>query len=256
MGMNVPHETQEYRAARNALLEREQALRREMEAVARDLRALPPGGEVPEDYVFDRIGASGERETVTMSELFRGGDTLMVYHYMFPRHAGDERPGPTHGETARVPLTEGPCPSCTALIDMWEGTMPHFEGLGGNLVVVARAPIERVAAFARDRGWKHARLLSASHNTFRSDYGGDGPTGDPVPIMTVFQRDADGTIRLQWASELILEQSEPGQDPRHLGTVEPLWTLFDLTPRGRPEAPEQLEYSCCQSVGPKRQPIG
>ena len=35
--------------------------------------------------------------------------------------------------------------------------MPHFEGLGGNLAVVAKAPIERVAAFARDKGWKHIR---------------------------------------------------------------------------------------------------
>jgi predicted dithiol-disulfide oxidoreductase (DUF899 family) len=32
---------------------------------------------------------------------------------------------------------------------------------------------------------------------------------------------------------------------RHLGTVEPLWTLFDLTPGGRPTGDEQLEYDCC-----------
>jgi len=89
---------------------------------------------------------------------------------MFPRHAQDSRPGPTAGAMAQVPLAEGPCPSCTALIDMWEGTMPHFEGLGGNLAVVAKAPIERVAAFARDKGWKHIRLLSAAHNTFKRDY--------------------------------------------------------------------------------------
>ena len=29
---------------------------------------------------------------IRMSELFRGGDTLMMYHYMVPRHSGDERP--------------------------------------------------------------------------------------------------------------------------------------------------------------------
>jgi hypothetical protein len=34
-----------------------------------------------------------------------------------------------------------------------------------------------------------------------------------------------------------------------LGTVEPLWTLFDLTPGGRPNADEQLEYDCCRSNG-------
>jgi hypothetical protein len=59
MSVTFPNETPEYRAARAALLAREVALRREMEAVAAMLRALPPGGEVPEDYLFDCIGGSG-----------------------------------------------------------------------------------------------------------------------------------------------------------------------------------------------------
>jgi predicted dithiol-disulfide oxidoreductase (DUF899 family) len=245
MSMTFPNESAEYRAARNALLEREVALRRQMEAVAAELRALPAGGEVPEDYVFERMSEDGVPAQVRLSELFRGGETLMIYHYMFPRHAEDRRPGPTTGAMASLPLHEGPCPSCTALIDMWEGTMPHFEGLGGNLVIVARAPIEQLAAFVRDKGWRHARLLSAARNSFRRDYGGDGSDGQPVPIMTVFKRWPDGIIRLHWASELVQAPTDAGQDPRHMGTVEPLWTLFDLTPNGRPAADEQFEYPCC-----------
>ncbi|MDQ0865276.1 DUF899 family protein [Arthrobacter globiformis] len=245
VGIAFPNETPDYRAARNSLLERELALRRQMEAVAAELRALPPGGQVREDYTFDRMGPDGVPETVKMSALFGVHDTLMLYHYMFPRHSTDDRPGPPFGVTADLPLRDGPCPSCTALIDTWEGTMPHFEGLGGNLMVVARAPIERVAAFARDKGWKHIKLLSAAHNDFRRHYGGDNPNGEPEPIMTVFKREPDGTIRLHWASELLFEPADSGQDPRHLGTVEPLWTLFDLTPAGRPAADEQIEYPCC-----------
>lgn len=245
MSITFPNESPEYRAARNALLEQEVALRRQMEAVAAQLRALPDGGAVPEDYVFDRMDENGAPGTVRMSELFRGGETLMLYHYMFPRHSGDTRPGPTRGATAQLPLEEGPCPSCTALIDMWEGTLPHFEGLGGNLAVVAGARIERVAAFAREKGWRNVRLLSAANSRFRRDYGGDGADGEAVPIMTVFRRDPDGTIRLHWASELVFAPTDPGQDMRHLGTVEPLWTLFDLTPNGRPAADEQMEYGCC-----------
>jgi predicted dithiol-disulfide oxidoreductase (DUF899 family) len=242
VGITFPNESPNYRAARNSLLESELALRRHMESVAAELRALPPGGQVPEDYTFERMGANGSPETVTMSSLFGDSDTLMLYQYMFPRHSMDERPGPSHGAFADLPLHEGPCPSCTALIDMWEGTMPHFEGLGGNLMVVARAPIEQVAAFSRDKGWKHVRLLSAAHSNFRRDYGGDNPNGESEPIMTVFKRDPNGTIRLHWASELLFEPADPGQDSRHLGTVEPLWTLFDLTPAGRPAADEQIEY--------------
>jgi predicted dithiol-disulfide oxidoreductase (DUF899 family) len=245
VGIAFPNESPDYRAARNSLLEREIALRRQMESVAVELRALPPGGQVREDYTFDRIGPNGVPQTVKMSALFGDRDTLMLYHYMFPRHSMDERRGPSHGALADLPLRDGPCPSCTALIDMWEGTMPHFEGLGGNLMVVARAPIERVTAFARDKGWKNVRLLSAAHNSFRRDYGGDNANGEPEPIMTVFKRGPDGTIRLHWASELLFEPTDAGQDMRHLGTVEPLWTLFDLTPAGRPAADEQIEYSCC-----------
>jgi predicted dithiol-disulfide oxidoreductase (DUF899 family) len=249
MSVTLPNETADYRSARVTLLEREVALRREMEAVATELRSLPPGGEVTEDYLFDCIGADGVPSKVRLSELFRGGDTLMLYHYMFPRHAQDHRPGPTVGAMAQVPLAEGPCPSCTALIDMWEGTMPHFEGLGGNLAVVAKAPVGQVAAFASDKGWKHIRLLSAANNTFKRDYHGEDADGQQVPIMTVFKRGPDGTIRLHWASELVFEPSDQGQDMRHLGTVEPLWTLFDLTPGGRPNADEQIEYDCCHSTG-------
>lgn len=245
MMIRFPNESSEYRAARNLLLLREVELRRKMEAVAVELRHLPLGGEVPMDYAFERIGASGGGETVKMSALFDRSDTLMVYHYMFPRHSRDDRKGPSRGDLASVPLADGPCPSCTALIDMWEGTMPHFEGLGGNLVVVADAPIKQLSAFGRDKGWKHVQLLSAAGSSFRRDYGGDGPDGEPVPIMTVFKRGDDGKIRLHWASELVFEPCDPGQDMRHLGTVEPLWTLFDLTPNGRPSGDEQFEYSCC-----------
>jgi predicted dithiol-disulfide oxidoreductase (DUF899 family) len=249
MSTRFPNESAEYRAARNSLLQREIDLRRQMEAVAAEVRQLPDGGQVPEDYVFQRMGAGGAPEAVSMSELFRDGNTLMIYHYMFPRHSQDERRGPATGSMAAIPLAQGPCPSCTALIDMWEGTMPHFEGLGGNLVIVAKAPIEQVTAFARDKGWKNVKLLSAAGTRFRKDYGGEDAQGEPVPMMTVFKRAADGMIRLHWASELIFEPPDPGQDMRHLGTVEPLWTLFDLTPGGRPAADEQLDYGCCATSG-------
>lgn len=123
--------------------------------------------------------------------------------------------------------------------------MPHFEGLGGNLVVCTRAPIERVATFARERGWQHIRFVSAARSAFRGDYGGDNAEGMPVPMMTVFRRDTEGVIRLHWASEMVDAHTEPGQEMRHMGTVEPLWTLFDLTPGGRPDREEQLDYRCC-----------
>ena len=59
MGIAFPSESPEYRAARDRLLEQEIELRRAMEAVAAARRALPPGGVVPEDYVFEKALADG-----------------------------------------------------------------------------------------------------------------------------------------------------------------------------------------------------
>ena len=247
MDVNFPNESPEYRKARDKLLQREKALRREMEAVAEEIRALPPGGAVPEDYEFDHIDRNGAPKKVRLSQLFRPGtDTLILYHYMFPRHRSDKRQGPSSGPIAQLPLEEGPCPSCTALLDNWEGAVPHVEGLGVNIAAVATAPIEQVAAFAAHRGWRHLKLISAVNNTFKRDYHGEDEEGQQVPILTVFHKGRDGVIRLSWASELLFLPTEPGQDPRHVGTVEPMWTLLDLTPGGRPDANEQIEYECCR----------
>src|ERR671936_3086095 len=113
-----PGESAKYRAARDRLLEREIELRRATEAVAAARRELPPGGLVPEDYVFQGAGEDGAPTDVRLSELFAPGkDSLAVYSFMFPRDPGDERPGPTDGETSLLPLAEGPCPSCVAFLD-------------------------------------------------------------------------------------------------------------------------------------------
>src|SRR5262245_60548920 len=104
MKLDFPGETAQYRAARDRLLEQEIALRRQMEAVAAERRALPPGGSIPQDYTFDAIGADGTRTQVKLSELFgEGKDSLIVYNMMFPRHRNDDRPKAGSGPTANLP---------------------------------------------------------------------------------------------------------------------------------------------------------
>jgi len=213
-----------------------------MEAVAAARRALPPGGVVPEDYVFQGKRADGSLAEVRLSELFAPGkDSLVIYSFMFPRDPGDERPGPQAGRTARLPLAEGPCPSCVALLDQFEGAAEHATQLI-NLAVVAKAPLPRVLAFAEERGWRRLRLLSSAANSYNRDYLAETAEGDQRPMLNVFHRDGE-TIRHFWGSELFYAASEPGQDPRHVGTLEPVWNLFDLTREGRPtDWDEQLRY--------------
>jgi predicted dithiol-disulfide oxidoreductase (DUF899 family) len=243
MTVTFPGESTEYRAARGQLLEQEIELRRIMETVAAARRELPPGGLVPEDYVFQGAGVDGTPRDVRLSELFASGkDSLVIYSFMFPRDPGDERPGPPAGETALLSLEEGPCPSCVALLDQLDGAVEHV-AQHANLAVVAKAPLPRILTFAEERGWRRLRLFSSATNYYNRDYLGETEEGDQRPMLNVFHRDGD-TIRHFWASELFYAPTEPGQDPRHVGTLEPLWNLFDLTREGRPTGwDEQLSYS-------------
>jgi predicted dithiol-disulfide oxidoreductase (DUF899 family) len=242
MGITFPGESAEYRAARDRLLELEIELRRAMEAVAATRRRLPPGGIVPEDYLFKGRAANGEPTDVPLSELFAPGkDSLVIYSMMFPRDPGDERPGPDGGLTKLLPLLEGPCPSCTALLDQLDGAAEHV-AQRINLAVTAKAPLGRILTFAEERGWRRLRLLSSAGTTYNRDYFGETVEGDQRPMLNVFHRDGD-VIRHFWGSELLYAPTDPGQDPRHAGTIEPLWNLYDLTPAGRgTDWDEQLSY--------------
>ena len=242
MNIAFPGESAEYRAARDRLLAQEIELRRTTEAVAAARRALPPGGVLTKDYVFRAQGADGRPAEVKLSELFAPGkNSLAIYSFMFPRDPGDPTPGPATGQTSLLPLAEGPCPSCTAFLDQLDGAAEHASQ-HLNLAVVAKAPLERVLTFGHERGWRRLRLLSSAHNSYNRDYFAETPDGIQRPILTVFHRDGD-IIRHFWSSELFYAPAEPGEDPRHIGTLEPLWNLFDLTPEGRPAGwYEQFSY--------------
>jgi predicted dithiol-disulfide oxidoreductase (DUF899 family) len=245
MPIRFPGESDDYRAARDRLLGRERALRAETEAVAAERRALPPGGKPPTDYPFAELTPEGAPASVRLSALIaKGHDALAVYSFMFPRDRDDDRPGPETGESAALPLEQSPCPSCAALLDKLDGMARHSCDRM-SLAVVAKAPPERLRAFAAERGWRHLRLLSTAETTYSRDYGGEVADGSQRPMLNVFQRDA-GVVRHFWGSELFYAPTEPGQDPRHVGTLEPLWNLFDLTRAGRPGGwDEQLTYGCC-----------
>ncbi|MFD8378096.1 DUF899 family protein [Streptomyces sp. NPDC059679] len=241
--MAFPGESAAYRTARDQLLDREIELRRATEAVAAARRALPPGGVVPEDYVFQGAGPDGAPADVRLSELFAPDkDSLVIYSYMFPRHPGDSRPGPKSGHSAELKLKEGPCPSCTALLDQLDGAAEHV-GQHVNFVVVARTPLPRLLTFAQERGWRHLRLLSAADNSYSRDYLAEAVDGSSMPMLNVFHRDG-GTIRHFWGSEMLYSPMESGHGPRHVDALDPLWNMFDLTPEGRGmDWAEQLDYS-------------
>jgi predicted dithiol-disulfide oxidoreductase (DUF899 family) len=169
---------------------------------------------------------------VLFSELFRPGrDTLVIYSFMFPRYSGDDRPGPADGETARLALAETPCPSCTSILDSLDGAASHL-AQRLNLAVVAKSAPDRIRNFARERGWRHLRLLSSRNSSYNRDYYAETPEGEQMPMLNVFVRDGE-RFRHAWASELMYAPREEGLEARHVDSIWPIWNVLDVTPDGR-----------------------
>lgn len=235
--LSFPNESPKYRAARAELLADEIALRRQIEAVAAKRRALPPGGEVPEDYGFERIGADQRPERVTLSALFDSKPSIILQSFMF----GPER--------------DKPCNGCTHMLDAIDGSVRHV-GQRAPLYVVAKSPIARLEAWAKDRRWPHLVFLSDVDGRYSADYFGDtsklsdakraehgmkpGENWDET-IFNVFHRDG-GVIRHVWASEMAYAPEDPGQHHRAGDLVDPLWGLLDMTPEGRGDWFPSLTY--------------
>ncbi len=209
--VTFPGEGTDYRAARDALLGEEIALRRQAENVAALRRALPLGGALKEDYVFQNL----DGDDVALSALFTANsDNLLVYSFMY-KSGGNA------------------CPACTSIIDSLNGGAPHIKA-NLNFAVVAKASPGELKTWADGRGWSNLTFLSSGRTTYNSDYKSEDGEENQVPMVNVFHKSADGIFHT-WASELFYAASEEGQHPRHVDQIWPLWSVYDLAPAGRPE---------------------
>src|ERR1700728_4888928 len=133
---SFPNESAEYRTARTELLVEEIELRRHIERVAKQRRALPPGGEIPQDFEF--VSGLGP---VRLSELFGNKSSLMVYSMMYGAHRKE------------------PCPMCTSFLSSWNGTAVNLRERVA-LVVTARSSIERLIEYKKQRGFANLSFVS------------------------------------------------------------------------------------------------
>jgi predicted dithiol-disulfide oxidoreductase (DUF899 family) len=203
---HFPNEDAEYRRARNALLVEELELRRAIERVAAQRRALPNGGEIPKDFEF-----SGEKGTVRLSELFGDKDTLLVYSMMYG------------------PKRKGPCPMCTSFLNSWNGTAMNLKQRVA-VAVTARSPIERMLEFKTLRGYTNLPFVSDTSGEYTRTY--VNADDADVPGFAVFVKRA-GTVFHFYSAEMSGEMADPGQDPRGAPDADPLWMMLDMTPGGR-----------------------
>lgn len=216
--VRFPGESRRYRRARNDLLQAEVELRKQIENVAALRRKLPPGGEIPQDYVFEEgtrdLADRTSVRQVRMSDLFQPGkDSLIFYSFMYG------------------PSMQQPCPMCTSMLDGLHGSVTHATQRI-NFAIVAKSPIHRIRDFARQRGWINFRILSSAKNSYNHDYHGETSDGDQMPALNVFVRRGQKLFH-SYNTELLFVPTEPGQNARHVDLLWPLWNLFDLTPDGR-----------------------
>lgn len=205
--LRYPNENRAYRDAREALRKEEQELLDKVKAVAAKRRTLPPGGELKEDYVFQWAGGgeAGRKlgERVKFSELFDGKDTLILYSWMFG------------------PSWDKPCPSCTSLMDGFDRSW-YAVSRDAAFAGIAKAPAEKIDAWAKQRGWSQIPLLSGYESSFQNDYKCQGETDDMQQASMLVFKKHDGRIFLFWSAEGSVD------------TVWPYWNLMDFTPEGRP----------------------
>ncbi|MEM8750506.1 MAG: DUF899 family protein [Pseudomonadota bacterium] len=220
-GLQFPNENEAYRNARQALLDEEVLLRQQVERVAEMRRALPSGGLLKTDYVFQTV-EDDQVADVTFSDLFAPGHTtLFVYSFMYS------------------PTMDEPCSMCTSMVDGLNGQIDHLQQKISTAVVAKHDP-ETLRDYAALRGWDRLPLLSSAQNTFNQDYHAE-KDGRQQPMAHVFLKD-DDSIRHFWSSELLYGPAFESGNPRHVDQLWPLWNILDLTPSGRGDWYPSISY--------------
>jgi predicted dithiol-disulfide oxidoreductase (DUF899 family) len=219
-------QSDEYVRLREELLKAELALAEQRERVAQLRRQLPCDAPIYEDYVFHEGPADLSKNSdsdffeTQLSELFEDGkNSLIVDHLMY------------------APNDENACPMCTMWADGYDAIAPHVK-VRCNFVLVARAPIGKLRAWGRGRGWNNLRLLSSFENTFNRDYKVE--TSDEIqhPALSVFVRDHDGKYFHYYTIQAHFDEDHM----RGIDLYSPVWNLFDLLPEGRGDWMPRYSY--------------
>ena len=186
----------EWQAEIDKLLVKEKELTRLGDAVNAERRRLPMV-EIGKEYVFE-----GENGKATLLDLFEGRRQLVAYHFMF------------------APEVDEGCPGCSWLVDAMSHPA-HLHARDTSIVLVSRAPLEKLKTYQTRMGWK-LQWYSSYGSDFNFDFGVSTDDGEEHGA-SVFLRENDNVYRTYFTGARGVE---------HLGSH---WTYLDLTPFGRQE---------------------
>jgi predicted dithiol-disulfide oxidoreductase (DUF899 family) len=207
----------EWIEARKKLLAKEKEFTRLRDRLSQERRDLP-WEAVDKKYVFD-----GPKGKEALSDLFEGRSQLVVYHFMFG------------------PDWEAGCPHCSRWADSFDRAIVHLNQRDVTMVVVSRAPYDRLAAYEKRMGWTF-KWLSSQGTDFNFDYRvsfSPAELGkksafynftmqDPGPSeregLSVFYKDAAGAVFHTYSTYA-----------RGIDMINVDYQILDLVPKGRDE---------------------
>ena len=134
----------EWLEARTALLAAEKELTHHRDQLNAKRRQLPMV-EIDTPYTFD-----GPDGSTTLLDLFDGRGQLIVYHFMFD------------------PEWDEGCESCSLTVDNI-GHLAHLHARDTSLVLVSRAPYEKLARYRTRMGWT-VPWFSSYGSSFNYDF--------------------------------------------------------------------------------------
>jgi predicted dithiol-disulfide oxidoreductase (DUF899 family) len=207
----------EWLAAHRDFLAREKELTRLSDEVGRERRELP-WTKVGKQYHF-----AAPQGNVSLADLFGGRSQLATYHFMFG-----------------ADWAEG-CPGCSYVADHIDGALEHLRARDVTLVLVSRAPLDKLAAFQKRMGW-HIPWVSSGGCDFNHDFGvsftkeevASGanaynfatipPHGEENPGLSFFAKDSSGTVYHTFSAF-----------GRGLESLLGTYAILDRAPKGRDE---------------------
>jgi predicted dithiol-disulfide oxidoreductase (DUF899 family) len=221
---------EEWQAERDELLAAEKEHTRRGDELARKRRELP-WVPVEKEYSFET-----EDGKKSLADLFDGRSQLLVYHFMF---------GPGY---------EAGCPVNSSMVDGFDGLVPHLHARDLTLLLVSRAPLEKLEAYKHRMGWT-IPWVSSANTDFNFDFGASftedelsesGLSLEELPPIARQNAAACGTDLLEYISEAPVVNAFALEDGAVHHTYATTWRgvefmmgyypILDRAPKGRNEA--------------------
>ncbi|KAF7879261.1 hypothetical protein EAF04_000458 [Stromatinia cepivora] len=203
----------EWLEARRELFVKEKAQLHSQDALSKTLRDFPMT-KVTKNYTF-----TSPTGPITLSSLFHDRKQLIIYHFMLS------------------PSSQAGCPGCSFLTDNLPSSLTHLNSRDTTLVLVSRAPIEKIEEFKKRMGWSY-EWVSSFETEFNHDFG------------VTIQENRD---EYNYRKREVLKESDKGEEPglsvfwkdgdevfhtystyaRGLDCLLVTYRLLDMTPLGR-----------------------